>query len=254
MKQSHKLVLDILMGAVIPILVLNNLSSRLGAPTAYVIAALIPVGWVAVDLFFITRRLNFITVMAGMNAMASGALAFWFVDGMRYAVKDSAALILTALLFGGSIVAGRPILSAFFRQVVNPDTPQREQSLARLLAIADVARALTLGTAIVAVQTLLSTAVNIVLNLQIVQASFGTDIFNQQVATVNAITRVAFPVLSMLGFVAAIWLTYRAVYRHLPSEEGKSQLESEFWTLVDMWEHGPDASAPEAAASRYEPA
>ncbi|HEU5088277.1 MAG TPA: hypothetical protein VFT99_12555, partial [Roseiflexaceae bacterium] len=111
-----------------------------------------------------------------------------------------------------------------------------------------------LGTAIVAVQTLLSTAVNIVLNLQIVQASFGTDVFNQQVATVNAITRVAFPVLSMLGFVAAIWLTYRAVYRHLPSEEGKSQLESEFWTLVDMWEHEPDPSAPEAAASRYEPA
>jgi hypothetical protein len=40
----------------------------------------------------------------------------------------------------------------------------------------------------------------------------------------------------MLAFMIAMWIMYRAVYRHLPSEEGKSQLESDFWELVKLRE------------------
>jgi hypothetical protein len=249
MKQSHKLLLDILMGAVIPILILNYLSKRLGAPTAYVTAALIPVAWVAIDLFFITRRFNMITVITGLNAMVSGALAFWFVDGVRYALKDSAALIVSVLIFGGSVIAGRPVLQAFFRQIVNPDTPEREQALARLLGEPNVRRALTIGTLIVTVQSSVSTAINFLLNLQIVHATFGSEEFNQQVASVNAITRVVFPILSLLAFFAAIWMTYRAIFMRLPSEEGKHQMESNFWTLVELWEQEPSAERASVQAT-----
>ena len=73
--RSLKLTLDVLLGAVVPILVLSYLSDPLGAVPAYLISALIPVGWVLADLIFITRRFNFITGVLGLNAIVRGLLA-----------------------------------------------------------------------------------------------------------------------------------------------------------------------------------
>lgn len=236
MKQSTKLMLDILMGAVIPILILNNLTKPLGAPTAYVLAALIPVAWVLVDLFLITRTFNFITSYSGLTAVMQGALAFWFVDGVLYAIKDTAALLVSLLVFGGSVLVGRPILEFFFRQVINPDTPARLESLKRILAVPSIHRAFSHGTLMIVAQSAVSAVINLWLNIQIVRSPFGSDTFNSEVAQVNTITRVAFPILAIAGFGVGLWLAYRALYRYLPAEEGKSQFESEFWTLVDLHE------------------
>ena len=95
-------------GAVVPILILSYLSDPLGTVPAYLIAALIPVGWVLADLFVVSRRFNFITAFLGLNAIARGLLAFWFVDGALYALKDTVGSILAVLLFGGSLLLGRP--------------------------------------------------------------------------------------------------------------------------------------------------
>ncbi len=242
MKQNTKLILDIVIGAVIPILILNNLSKPLGAPVAYVIAALIPVAWVLIDLFAITRRFNMITGMTGLNALLAGGLAFWFVDGVRYAIKDTTGLIITTLLFGISILIGRPLLRPFVVQVLNPDTAERSHALDDLIGTPAVRRSLQLGTLIIVIQSILAGVINFLLNLNIVQARFGSDSFNQQVAQVNAITRIGFPILSIAAFFLAIWLVYRALYQQLPSEEGKSKLESEFWTLVELKNQGIIAS------------
>jgi hypothetical protein len=242
MKQSTKLFLDILMGAVIPILILNNLTKTLGGPVTYVFAALVPVAWVLIDLFLISRTFNFITSYSGLTAVLQGILAFWFVDGLRYALKDTAGLLVTVVVFGGSILIGKPILKFFFRQVVMPKTKEHEASLARLSSEPEVARAFSLGTVIVVAQSAISAAINFYLNLQMVHSAFGTEAFNQEVAQVNGITRIIFPILGIIGFASGIWLVYRAIYKQLPSEEGKSQLESEFWTLVEMKEQGTSSS------------
>ncbi|HSL01002.1 MAG TPA: hypothetical protein VK869_11745 [Rubrobacteraceae bacterium] len=102
--RSLKLALDVLLGAVVPILVLSYLSDPLGAVPAY----LVPVGWVLTDLALISRRFNFITAFLGLNAIVRGLLAFWFVDGALYAFKDSVGSILVALIFAGSLLLGRP--------------------------------------------------------------------------------------------------------------------------------------------------
>lgn len=236
MSRSTKLFLDILMGAVIPILILNNLSGPLGAPVAYVVSALVPVAWVFVDLLFITRRFNVITSYIGLSAMVRGALAFWFVDGWQFALKDSAGQLVAAAVFVGSVALGWPMMRGFLEQALGPDTPEREASLGRLLAEPPVARGLRLGTLLVAAWNLASAAINYALNLQIVTAAFGTEQFNQQVAQVNAITRIAL-LLPDFAFVGvAFWMVYRALYRALPAEDGKSQLETEFWDLVRLRE------------------
>ncbi|MFO7170411.1 MAG: VC0807 family protein [Chloroflexota bacterium] len=236
MKRSTKLFLDILMGAVIPILILNYLTGPLGAPMAYLVSALIPVGWVFVDLLFITRRFNFITSYIGLSAIVRGALAFWFVDGVLFALKDSAGSVVAVLVFGGSILFGYPIMRAFLTQALNPDTPDKEAALDRLLDEESVRRGLVTSTLAVLVWNAVSGLINFFLNLYIVVAPFGTEAFNQQVAYVNAITRIALVVPEFLVFGVAFWLIFRALYRRLPSEEGKSQFESDFWDLVRLRE------------------
>ena len=97
----------------------------MGAVPAYLLSALIPVGWVLADLFFLSRRFNFITAFLGLNAIVRGLLAFWFVDGALYALKDTVGSILIVVVFGGSLLLGRPLLGVFVAQALDPRTPSR---------------------------------------------------------------------------------------------------------------------------------
>jgi hypothetical protein len=238
MKNTIKLILDIVMGAVIPIVILDRFSGpdRLGAVTAYLLAAFVPVAWVLIDLFFVTKKFNFITSYVGFSSIVSGLLAFWFVDGLFYAIRDTSGFLLRVLIFGGSVLISRPILKYFFIQALNPDTPAKQQSLAHLFNEPSVNASFVQATWLVVVETAIAAAINFYLNLRFVLAAFGTETFNQQVAQVNAITRVVLTVPSIAVFMLAMWIMYRAVYRHLPSEAGKPQLESDFWHLVKMRE------------------
>ena len=228
MNRTLKLALDILLGAVVPILVLAYLSEPLGAVPAYLISALVPVGWVVVDLLCITKRLNFITAFLGLNALVRGLLAFWFVDGFLFALKDSAGSAVTVLVFGGSLLLGRPALRAFAEQSLDPRTPEQASALEKLFGERPVARTLVWGTASLALVHAAAGLANFLLNLSIVTAPFGTPEFNAQVATVNAVTRLALGIPEVLATGLAIWLVFRALYSLLPGVPG----EKTFWELV----------------------
>src|SRR4028118_2001221 len=154
--RSLKLALDVPLGAVAPILVLSYLSDPLGPVPAYLLSALIPVGWglaapfffsrgststparppppypppplipvgwVLADLFFLSRRFNFITAFLGLNAIVRGLLAFLFVDGALYALKDTVGSILIVVVLGGSLVWGPPLPGAFAAPALAPPPP-----------------------------------------------------------------------------------------------------------------------------------
>jgi hypothetical protein len=238
MNNAIKLIIDIVMGAVVPIIILERFSGpdQLGAVPAYLLAAFVPLAWVLIDLFVVTKKFNFITSYVGFSSVVSGILAFWFVDGLLYAIKDTVGLLLRVVLFGGSVLIARPILKYFFIQALNPDTAEKSTALAHLFDDRSVERSFVQATWLVVIETALAAAFNFYLNLRFVLAAFGTEQFNQQVAYVNAITRVVLTLPSVIAFALAMWIMYRAVYRHLPSEEGKSQLESDFWDLVKQRE------------------
>ncbi|MGD1941261.1 MAG: VC0807 family protein [Leptolyngbyaceae cyanobacterium] len=242
MNRKVKLVLDLVMGAVIPILILNNLNDQLGTVTAYIVAALVPVAWVLIDSCLITRKFNFITSYVGAFAVIRGLLAFWFVDGLQFAFKDSVGAIFTVLIFGISILIRKPIMYYFLMQGMNPDSPQQTQSLKALLAESRVYWALVKGTKIILVINLLIGIANFFLNFQIVVADFGTTAFNQQVAQVNAITRIAFTFLELIGAGVAAVFIRRAMFYYLPQEPDKDQDDSDFWDLLQLRETQRTAS------------
>ena len=74
-------------------------------------------------------------------------LAFWFVDGVLYALKDTVGSIVIVVVFGGSLLWGHPLLGAFVAQALDPRTPQQEASLERLFAERPLARTLLISTA-----------------------------------------------------------------------------------------------------------
>ena len=235
MKQTWKLVLDILMGAVIPILILNNLSSRLGTVLTYVTAALVPVIYILTDTLFISRRFNVITTYAALGAIVRGALAFWFVDGTLFAIKDCASMFITVVAFLGSIMIGKPLMQFFMAQVFQADTPEKRSKVRALLAQPGVKNALVVASTFVIAFSLIEATVNFSVVSAVVLAPFGTEDFNLQVATAHAYTRIPFILGSLLAFGLGFWLTYRAVYKVLPSEQGKTQIESDIWDLINQW-------------------
>ncbi len=242
MKQTGKLLLDILMGAVIPILVLNNLSGRLGSTLTYVIAALIPVVYILVDTLAISRRFNVITTYAALGAIVRGALAFWFVDGVLFAIKDCASNFITIVVFLVSIVIGKPLMQFFMAQVFQANTEQKRYKVSELMRQPTVRTSLITASIIVIMFSVLEAVINFQVVSTVVVGSFGSEAFNLQVAQAHTYTRVPFILGSLLAFGLGFWLTYRAIYRVLPGEEGKSKLESDIWDLLNKWEPHADNS------------
>jgi hypothetical protein len=233
-----KLLLDIAMGAVASLLILNNLTRPLDASLAYVLAVLMPVSYVLIDTFVLSRRFNAITTYVASAAIMNGVLAFWFVDGWQYALKSAAGLIVAVGLFFGALLLGRPMFESFAAQVFQPDTPQKDRARCALCARPLVRQSLMTATLIVGAANVMLGAVNFLLSLNIVLAPCGAGSFNAQAAQVNAITRVLFLVVSLGVFAGAFYLVYCAFFQVLPSEAGKSQFESEFWDLARLWAQG----------------
>ncbi len=232
MSKSFKLTLDILIGAALPILILKYGTAPLGVLPAYLLAGLLPVAWVLLDLLALTRRFNFITAYGGFGAVMRGALAFWFVDGALFAFKDSASYLFAVVVFGGSLFLAAPITRSIAWQGLAPDTTERRAWTERLLAEPRVRRALWRSAAIIGGTNLFFGVANFFVNWALVTAPFGTAAFNDQVANVNAITRVTLVLPDMIALFWAFRLMYKAVYAELPTSERVDHRRGEFWELV----------------------
>jgi len=232
MPKGLKLTLDILIGAVAPVVILKYGTAPLGTLPAYLLAALVPVAWVMLDLFVITRRFNFISAFGGAGAVMRGALAFWYVDGALFAFKDSASYLLTLIVFGGSAFLARPVTRNIALQGLDPDTDERKAAMDRLLEEPSVVRSLKLSALLIGGTNLAAGVVNYIVNYKMVLAPFGTPAFNDQVANVNAVTRLVLVLPDMLALFWAFSLMYKALYALLPAEEGADPHAGDFWELV----------------------
>ncbi|MFC4639152.1 VC0807 family protein [Deinococcus hohokamensis] len=218
-----KTVWDLVFTLLIPILILspNVLGDGIGVASvlgggktgnvrAYLLAALIPVAYVLWDILK-NRNVSPVALIGGAGAIVSGALAFWYVDGVLYAIKDSARMYLTGLLFLISAATSVPLFRVFLDATTIGETPEARATTQRVLRDPAVHRGLVQGTVVFAVMELVQGVINSFVNFQRVTASFGSDDFNTQVAQVNALMRVPGLVLSLAGVFVAIWFVQRAV-------------------------------------------
>ena len=249
MKKSIKLTLDILLGAVAPVVILKYGTAPLGTLPAYLLAALVPVAWVLLDLLLITRHFNFISSYSGFSAIMRGALAFWYVSGWLFALKDSASYAVAVLVFGGSAFFTKPVTRSIAFQGLGPDTPARERALDRMLDQPSVQVTLRNAALIIGGTNGLCGIANYLLNIRMVTAPFNTPLFNDQVANVNAITRVALALPDMLALFWAFSMMYKAMYKLLPPDDGTAATAGDFWELLDIRESMMSTAATEDPAT-----
>lgn len=230
-----KTVWDLVFTLVIPILILSpnilgsgiSVAEQLGDGTtgnirAYVLAALVPVAYVLWDLIA-NRNVSPVALIGGAGAIFSGALAFWYVDGFWYAIKDSARSYLVGLFFLISAGTRVPLFRVFLDAASIGEKPQDRAATQQAMRDPTVHRGLVAGTVAFAAVDLIGGVVNSVVNYARVTAKFGSDAFNAQVAEVNALMRVPGLVISLLGVGLAIYLVQTAVKRRYG--EGASLLE-----------------------------
>lgn len=125
------------------------------------------------------------------------------------------------------------MMELFWRQGLAPDTPEREENLNALTNRPDVRRALRQGTLALLIANILTGIANFWLNLVIVVAPFGTEVFNQQVAQVNAITRIALTIPELIAFGIAFWMLWQAVGQIFSGHEGPDN--DDFWAALAAW-------------------
>jgi hypothetical protein len=119
----------------------------------------------------------------------------------------------------------------------------------RLFAETSVVQAMKKAALIIGFTNLGAGAVNYVLNLRIVTATFNTAAFNDQVANVNAITRVVLVLPDMVALYFAFQLMYKAMYALLPADDIPGEPESgEFWNLLARREEALTTGAASAEA------
>ncbi|ADV68831.1 VC0807 family protein [Deinococcus maricopensis] len=222
-KRVPKTVWDLVFTLLIPIFILSPtglgsgvvVSDLLGGGTrgntnAYLVAALIPVAYVAWD-FIRNRSLSPIAIFGGLTALVNGALAFWTVDGWQFALKDSATRFLTFAFALGSVAVGMPLFRIFLDVVSLTEKEEGRRATQLAMAHPNVKRALGHATLVLAVVELIAGIINYVVNLHLVQAKFGTAAFNAQVAEANAVLRLPAMGIFLVGFALGFYVITRAV-------------------------------------------
>lgn len=210
-----KLALDLTFGAVIPITILSFGTDYIGARPTFILAGLIPAAYVFWDILFFSKRFNFITSVIAATAIAQGSAALLTVDGWKYALADTSGTIVTFLIFGVSLLLGRPIVNYFVVQVYQPENLEEEHLIWQMLRSPEVHRTMVLATTIILAENLLRGVGNYYLNFWRVTAEFGTEEFNLQKRNVDSMTRFIMPVTAMGALFWAFYLVNARVDRWL---------------------------------------
>lgn len=225
-----KTVWDLIFTLIIPILILtpNILGDGIGVASmlgegqagnirAYLLAALIPVVYVLWDLL-VNRNVSPIALIGGAGAIFTGALAFWYVDGFWYAIKDSARQYLIGVAFLVSAMTPIPLFKVFLDAGSMGESEENRQVMQTAMSDPSVHRGLAMGTAAFAVVDIVGGIVNSVVNYQHVVAKFGTEDFNAQIAQVNAMMRIPGLIIGLIGVAVAIYLVQSAVKKRFGPE------------------------------------
>lgn len=181
-----------------------------GNVRAYLLAALVPVAYVLVDLL-INRVVSPIALMGGLVALVRGALAFWYVEGAAFAFKDSVPSLLFGLLALGSLLTKTPIFRVMLDAATLAESPEHRAATQTALAQPQVYGALRQATLVYGLTEVVSAIINYFVNLRIVQAHFGSDAFNTQVAQANAVMRLPAMILSFVAIGIGFFVVQRAL-------------------------------------------
>lgn len=202
-------ILNLLCNIVIPVLILNKLTARLGPGTALILALAFPLTYGAWDLIR-RRKANPFSLLGMLNILITGGLAWIGINGFWFAVKEAAFPLLIGIFVLASSWSKKPAVAMLF---VNPalfNMDRMNESLKQHGREKEFERLLQRATRWLACSFFLSAALNFILASRIFlpmadgldAATISTQL-NDQIATMTQWSMLVILLPSMV-FLSAI--------------------------------------------------
>ena len=214
-KQENAL-LNLLFNIILPVVVLNQLSKRLGEDgpvIALIVALALPIGYGAYD--YITRRKhNFISALGIVNVAFTGGFALLKLEGIWFAVKEAIFPLIIGMAVYVSNLAGKPLMKTLFWNDNIIQTQVIEEKLKSLNKEGELKKLFRKSTFLFSVSFFLSAFLNFVLAASIFTSidpalpeAVKSEILNGQIAkmTWQGYVVIALPMMVFMGFV--MWFT-----------------------------------------------
>jgi intracellular septation protein A len=120
--------LNILINVLLPVLILNKLTDKLGPSNALVLALAFPLGYGIYD-WFKRRKFNAISALGLMNVLVTGSLALLGLGGIWFAFKEAAFPLLIGIFVWFSAKTKTPFIKTL---LLNPQLMHLDKIEARL--------------------------------------------------------------------------------------------------------------------------
>lgn len=157
---------SLLCNIVLPVVILNKLSSKWGAGIALVVALAFPLGYGAWDLYR-RRKTNFFSLLGLLNTLITGGLALLGVTGLWFAIKEAAFPFLLGVFVFFSAGTKKPAVEMLFLNPAVFQLDRLREKIRELNAETQFHRLLMLSTRWLAVSFFLSAGLNFALATRI---------------------------------------------------------------------------------------
>lgn len=115
-KKQENLLANIAFNVALPVIILDQLTVKLGALTALALALSLPIGYGVYD--FISRgEKNLLSLFGVINVLLTGGLAFFKVQGIWFAVKEAAFPLIIGIFVLITAFTSKPAIKYF---LLNP--------------------------------------------------------------------------------------------------------------------------------------
>lgn len=113
---------NILFNILLPVIILNQATAKIGAPQALVLALAIPIVYGLYDLIS-KRKMNWMSILGIVNILLTGGLALMHLEGIWFAIKEAVFPLLLGAAVCASAFSKRPFLKmiVFQPQALNVD-------------------------------------------------------------------------------------------------------------------------------------
>lgn len=205
--KQENMFLNLIFNLMAPIMILTKLSGedKLGPTVALIIAIALPLGYGLYD--YITRRtFNFLSALGLANVLITGVIGLMEADGIWVAVKEATIPALIGIFVLASMRSKKPLVKTFLYSEQIFDTEKIESHLAENDNQTAFSKLMDKTTYILAFSFLCSAILNFVLAKAIVTSDGGTELFNQQIGKMNALSWVVIVIPTMIITGYALYL------------------------------------------------
>lgn len=207
--------ISLLCNIVLPVIILNKLSAKMGAGPALVLALAFPLGYGGYDLYR-RRKTNFFSILGILNTLITGGLALLGVTGMWFAIKEAAFPLLLGIFVFFSAGTAKPAVELLFLNPAVFHVDRLKEKIGERGAEGDFRRLLISSTRWLAGSFFLSAALNFVLATRIFlplpdgldEAARSVQL-NEQIAQMHQWSFLVILVPSMVFLMAIFYVVIR---------------------------------------------